>query len=59
MQAKQVIKSKTVDFNAIVVALFAIAKGMGYEVPAEVITGVLAIGNFILRLITKGPISEK
>jgi len=59
MEAKQVFKSKTVNFNVIVPALAGVAAACGYPVPAEVVAGVLAVGNFLLRFITKKPISEK
>jgi len=59
MTIVQIFKSKTLDFNTIVVALFALLTHLGIEVPAEVMTGVLAIGNYILRFITKKPLAEK
>jgi len=59
MEAKQVFKSKTVNFNVIVPALAGVAAACGYPIPAEVVAGVLAVGNFLLRFITKKPISEK
>ena len=59
MTVKQGIKSKTLNFNVIVPALAGVAAACGYPIPAEVVAGILAIGNFVLRLITKQPISEK
>ena len=55
----KLLKSKTIDFNIIVPAIYGFLKAMGIEIPEEVMVGVLAIGNFILRLITTKPISEK
>ena len=55
----KLLKSKTLNFNLIVPALAAILAAFGIIVPPEVIVGVLAIGNFILRFITKVPLSEK
>ena len=55
-----IFKSKTVDFNIIVPALYAILKsGWGVNIPEDVIIGIIAIGNFILRFFTKKPLSEK
>ncbi|MCK4718544.1 MAG: hypothetical protein KAT70_07730 [Thermoplasmata archaeon] len=59
MAVPKVFKSKTVDFNLIVPALAGLAAAMGLEIPENVVVGIMAIGNFILRLITKGPISDK
>lgn len=52
-------KSKTIDFNVIVPALWGFFIAIGIDIPEPVMVGVLAIGNFILRLITNKPISEK
>lgn len=59
MTFKQMLKSKTVDFNIIVASAVGMASVLGYEVPTEVVAGILGTGNFILRLVTKKPISEK
>jgi len=32
---------------------------VGIDIPAEVVAGVLAIGNFVLRFFTKAPLAEK
>jgi len=55
----KLIKSKTVDFNILVPIITAVLSGMGLSVPSGVIIAVLTIGNFILRLLTKVPITEK
>jgi len=52
-------KSKTIDFNILVPAIYAFLIAMGVDIPEDVMIGILAIGNFILRLVTKTPISEK
>lgn len=59
MKIKQLAKSNTVRFNTIIPALFVFLKAFGVEVSADVVTGILAIGNFGLRMITKEPISAK
>lgn len=55
----KLLKSKTINFNIIIAALFTLGKGFGYEVPADVIAAVTLIGNFILRLFTKDAIKDK
>lgn len=52
-------KSKTIDFNILVPAVWVFLTSIGMDIPEPVMVGVLAIGNFILRLITTKPISEK
>jgi len=52
-------KSKTIDFNILIPAIYAFLKTMGMDIPEEVMVGVLAIGNFILRFFTKKPLAEK
>ena len=59
MSLLQLLKSKTLNFNVIVPALAGLAKAFGYSVPPEVVAGILAIGNFILRFLTEKPLSEK
>lgn len=55
----KLLKSKTLDFNLFAGAVVTILTAFGVVVPVEVVTAVLCIGNFILRLVTKGAISEK
>lgn len=52
-------KSKTLDFNVLVPAIYAFLIAIGMDIPENVMVGVLAIGNFVLRFLTKKPISEK
>ena len=52
-------KSKTIDFNILVPALWAFLTAMGVDIPEDVMIGILAIGNFILRFFTTKPLSEK
>ena len=56
---KKLWKSKTLDFNVIVPALAGFCIAMGIDIPANVVAGVLAIGNFVLRFFTKTPLAEK
>ncbi len=55
----KLIKSKTINFNVWIPIIATIVATIGIEVPAEVWAGVLAIGNFLLRLLTKAPIADK
>lgn len=52
-------KSKTLNFNVLIPALAGVAVAFGITIPPEVIAGVLAIGNFILRFFTEKPLAEK
>ena len=52
-------KSKTIDFNILVPALWAFLTAVGVDIPEDVMIGILAIGNFILRFFTAKPLSEK
>ena len=55
----KLLKSKTLNFNVLVPALAGVAVAFGITIPPEVVAGVLAIGNYILRFFTKVPLSEK
>ena len=59
MKAKQLCKSKTLEFNVLIPAIYAFLIAIGIDIPEDVMVGVLAIGNFILRFITKKPLAEK
>lgn len=59
MTLAQIIKSRTVKFNAVITAIVEIARALGYEVPIDVVTWIFGLGNIGFRLITKQPISEK
>ena len=42
--------SKTIDFNVIYLAVIGIlTKGLGIEIPAELVVSIQTIGNIILR----------
>ena len=56
---KQALKSKTVDINAIAVGVVATLSAFGIIIPPEAVAGIFAIGNIILRFVTKKPLSEK
>ena len=52
-------KSKTINFNALMAAGLGIAAALGFDIPPAISNAVLIIGNWILRLVTKEPISAK
>jgi len=54
-----IFKSKTINFNILVPAISGLLSVAGIQVPAEVVAGVLAVGNFILRFFTDRPLKEK
>ena len=55
----QLFKSKTVGFNVLAGAIITILTSFGVSVPVEVVTAVLTLGNFILRLVTNKSIKDK
>jgi len=59
MKIRQIAKSKTISFNALVPAIVVILGQFGVEVSTELAATIMSIGNIILRLVTKVPISEK
>jgi len=59
MSLANIVKSKTINFNVLVPAVVGIASAFGFTVPAEVVAGILAVGNFVLRFFTKEPLSAK
>lgn len=56
---KKLFKSKTINFNLLIPAIVGLLAAFGIAVPVEVATGILAIGNFILRLMTNEAITDK
>lgn len=59
MTAKQLVKSKTINFNALIAAIAAAATAIGFPIPTGYTEAVLIIGNVILRLVTKEAIADK
>jgi len=57
--AKKLIKSKTININALVLAAIGIANALNVEIPQEAATGIVAIVNIILRFFTDSHLSEK
>lgn len=49
---KPVITSKTLWFNTLATAIVPILKWQGVEVPPDVLTSIVTLGNIILRLVT-------
>lgn len=53
-------KSKSNQFNLVVApAIITILKTYGVEVPVELVIGGYALGNYLLRWITKKPLEAK
>ena len=59
MNFKQIVNSKTVDFNILLPVVVGLASAFGWTIPVEAVTAIFAIGNIILRFLTKKPVSEK
>jgi hypothetical protein len=60
MDTKTAIKSKTINFNVILLAVISIMAGFGIDVPDGIYQALLAgipLGNIILRFLTKGTIT--
>lgn len=53
---KSPVKSKTLQLNVLIPAIWGIVKAMGIDVPDEAVIGTLSIVNFILRFFTSEPI---
>ena len=54
------LKSKTINFNAIYLALIAIIQeGFGVSLDPAIVAAVQTIFNWILRYVTKEPMSAK
>lgn len=56
---KKAWQSKTMLFNAIVAGIIAFCKAAGIEIPPGIAESVLALGNMVLRMITKEPVTLK
>lgn len=61
MNAKTLWESKTFWFNilgllATVAAAFGLDLGLSDEVKAQIVGGVMAVGNIVLRLVTSKPV---
>lgn len=59
MEVKQIAKSKTIQFNTIVTALIYLLPLFGVPVTPEITAAAYAVGNVILRFITKEAVSDK
>ncbi|HBD18666.1 MAG TPA: hypothetical protein DC063_00195 [Arenimonas sp.] len=60
MEVKPAIKSKTIDFNAVMLAVAGVLAGFGVDVPDYVYQALLAavpLANIVLRFVTKGGIA--
>ena len=58
MQVKKLHQSNTIRINTIAPLLSYGLAAAGFEIPAEVQISILAVLNWVLRLITKHPIGK-
>ena len=57
---RKIFKSKTINFNVIVGAVFTIlTKGFGMKVDPELINSILVLGNILLRFVTNESVWDK
>ena len=59
MKVPKVLKSKTIDVTTGAGALMVLLEYVGLEIPQPVVIAAFVIGAWILRAITKKPLSEK
>jgi len=59
MTITQILKSKTINFNALYLALIAVMKSFGMEIDETVVAAGATLLNWILRAFTNKPLSEK
>ena len=57
MNSKNVFASKTFWFNAISTAVTVASGQTGLNIPPKIAVPVVAIGNIVLRLLTKQPVT--
>jgi hypothetical protein len=53
------LKSKTINFNAFIVAIVAACKACDIDIPPDLVTAVTIIGNMALRFMTDKPLDTK
>lgn len=59
MELKQIVKSKTMNFNVFMPMVLTLLPTFGVEVTPEIASAILGLGNIILRFITKSAIKDK
>ena len=59
METKQVLKSRTISFNALATLILPILPQLGVYLTPEMVTAILGIGNIILRFMTDKKVDEK
>ena len=59
MEFKQIAKSRTLNFNVFMPLVLVLLTYLGVEITAELTTAIMALGNILLRFVTKKPIDEK
>ena len=58
MEGKKWYTSKTIWFNALLGGIVAFTEATGHPIPKDVLASIVTIGNVLLRLITKGPVTS-
>ena len=53
------LKSKTINFNALFLAVIAVAGAFGFEMKPELVAALQTILNVGLRFVTDSPLGEK
>jgi hypothetical protein len=59
MQAIQIVKSKTINCNAIAAIVVYTLQTFGVVLSPEVVAAGMAVMNVLLRILTKKPLAEK
>ncbi len=59
MKMPKFFKSKTINLNALYMALVAVAGAAGVEIDPELVAAGQTFLNFVMRYVTKEPISAK
>ena len=59
MEAKQIIKSKTINANGLYVAVIAVLGAYGVPLKPELVALGQMVLNIVMRMVTKGPLSDK
>lgn len=53
---KSLFKSKTFWFNTLSLVVAAASGQLGFDLPANVAAPIVAVGNLLLRVVTKEPV---
>lgn len=59
METKQIVKSRTINFNAFMPIILMVLPKFGIVVTPELTAAILGIGNIILRFMTDKSVNDK